>query len=145
VQNALDLLGADGIEFQDRTVYRELFNLNTTAEKLADPVKRRQIIAFVAELIKASERLRAGSQDAIALVASASGYDAALIKRVWHEEGFPGTLVPDLPEVLTDEDAWLAASSQRVPRSRAALVALIDPSVRPEALALSALPSGRTP
>src|SRR5689334_12665851 len=40
IQNAADLLGADAIEFQDRSVYRELFNLNTTAENLANPAMR---------------------------------------------------------------------------------------------------------
>ena len=38
--NSEQALGADAIVFQDRPVYRELFNLNTTAEVLADPARR---------------------------------------------------------------------------------------------------------
>ena len=58
IQNAQDVLGADAIEFQDRSVYRELFNLNTTAENLANPQMRAQIVSFVRSLIEASAHIR---------------------------------------------------------------------------------------
>lgn len=136
IQNAAERLGADAVEFQDRAVYRELFNLNTTAAKLADPVKRKQIVAFVAELIKASEQIRADPRDAVPLVAKATGFDPALISKVWHHEGYWGTLVHDLADVMATEDAWLAQSTNRPARTRAQLVSLVDPTVRLEALAL---------
>ena len=136
IQNAADALGADAIEFQDHAVYRELFNLHTTAEKLADPVKRRQIVAFVAELIRASEKIRADSHEVLPLVAKSTGFDAGLIEKVWHHEGFYGTLVHDLPDVMAAEDVWLAQPTQRAPRTRAQLVSLVDPQVRLDALDL---------
>ncbi len=80
IQNAQDVLGADAIEFQDRSVYRELFNLNTTAENLANPAMRAQIVAFVRSLIKASAHIRREPQDVWPLVAKSRGYDAALIR-----------------------------------------------------------------
>ena len=136
IQNAQELVGADAIEFQDRAVYRELFNLNTTAAKLADPVKRRQIVALVAELIKASSDIRASAAVVVPLVAKTTGFDAGLIEKVWHHEGYSGTLVPDLADVMAAEEVWLAQGTRRTARSRAELVSLIDPSVRLEALAL---------
>jgi ABC-type amino acid transport substrate-binding protein len=136
IQNAADAIGDDAIEFQDKSVYRELFNLNTTAEQLANPVKRKQIVAFVAELIKASADIRNGDREAISLLAETTGFDSALIEKVWHHEGFFGTLVHDLPDVMAEEEAWLAPPERRKTRSRVDMVNLIDPSVRLEALAL---------
>ncbi len=55
---------------------------------------------------------------------------------MWHHEGYPGTLVPDLLDVLVHEDSWVAKERKRVPRSRDELAKLIDASVLKEALAL---------
>src|SRR5262249_16619091 len=96
IQNAADLIGSDAIEFQNRAAYRELFNLNTTAENLANPAMRAQIVSFVRSLIKASAHLRREPQGVWPLVAKSTGYDAELISRVWHHEGYPGSLVSDL-------------------------------------------------
>lgn len=134
IQNAQDVLGADAIEFQDRSVYRELFNLNTTAENLANPQMRAQIVSFVRSLIKASAHIRREPQDVWPLVAKSTGYDAALIARVWHHEGYPGTLVEDMLDVLVEEDVWVAKERKRAPRNRAQLATLIDASVLKEAL-----------
>jgi NitT/TauT family transport system substrate-binding protein len=135
IELAAEAIGADAIEFQDRSVYRELFNLNTTAAALADPAKRREIVAFVRALIAATERIRAEPSVAWPLVAARNGYDVALIERVWHHEGFPGTLVGDLLDVLVEEDVYLARERGRAPRSRAELAELIDTTVLAEALA----------
>jgi hypothetical protein len=134
IQNAQDVLGADAIEFQDRSVYRELFNLNTTAENLANPQMRAQIVSFVRSLIKASAHIRREPQDVWPLVAKSTGYDAALIARVWHHEGYPGALVSDMLDVLVEEDVWVAKERNRTPRTRAELATLIDDSVVKEAI-----------
>jgi len=115
-------------------VYRELFNLNTTAENLANPQMRAQIVSFVRSLIKASAHIRREPQDVWPLVAKSTGYDAALIQRVWHHEGYPGTLVSDMLDVLVDEEVWVAKERNRTPRTRAELATLIDASVLKEAL-----------
>lgn len=134
IQNAQDALGADAIEFQDRSVYRELFNLNSTAENLANPQMRAQIVSFVRSLIKASAHIRRDPQDVWPLVAKSTGYDAGLIARVWHHEGYPGTLVSDLLDVLAEEEMWVAKERNRTPRTRAELASLVDTSVLKEAL-----------
>lgn len=129
IERARELIGADAIEFQDRSVYRELFNLNTTAEALADPEKRCTIVAFVRSLIEASRRINGQPQTAWPLVAKSTGYDTQLLSRAWHHEGFPGTLVPDLLDVLEAEEVWVAKERRRTPRTRAELAKLVDDSV----------------
>jgi NitT/TauT family transport system substrate-binding protein len=134
IQNAQDLIGADAIEFQDRRVYRELFNLNTTAAALADPAKRARIVAFVRALIRASATVRERPNEAWPLVAASTGFDGKLIERVWHHEGYPGALVPDLLDVMVEEDVYVARERNRTPRSRTELGRLIDASVLRDAL-----------
>jgi sulfonate transport system substrate-binding protein len=134
IERAAAAVGDDAIEFQDRRVYRELFNLNTTAANLADPAKRRAIVAFVRALIRASAQVRERPQDAWPLVAASTGYDPALIEKVWHHEGYPGTLVADLLDVMVAEDVFVAKERNRTPRTRAELAKLIDDSVLRDAL-----------
>ncbi len=138
VQRAAEAIGADAIEFQQvagHTLYRELFNLNTTAANLANPAKRKQIVAFVRALLTASADIRQRPQIVWPLVAQSTGYDPALIEKVWHHEGYPGLLVPDLLDVIVEEDVYIARERGRAPRARSELAALIDASVLREALA----------
>jgi NitT/TauT family transport system substrate-binding protein len=138
VQRAADAIGTDSIEFQQvqgRTVYRELFSLISIEANLLDPTRRQQIVAFVRALLRASAQIRERPQVVWPLVARATGYDAALIEKVWHHEGYPGALVPDLLDVLVEEDVYLARERGRAARSRSELAALIDSSVLREALA----------
>lgn len=135
IENAAAAIGSDAIEFQDRRVYRELFSLHTTAAKLADPAKRREIVGFVRAVIRASERIRARPEVVWPLVAERTGFDATLIEKVWHHEGYPGTLVPDLLDVMVEEDPFVARERNRAPRTRAQLAIMIDASVLRDALA----------
>jgi NitT/TauT family transport system substrate-binding protein len=136
MQSAVEALGEDAILFEQDPGYREIFNLNTTAGKLADPVKRRQIVAFVAATIRASRALAVDPAPGIRLVADASGYDPALVERSWRHHTFPGKISGDLLDILVEEEAWMAQRGGRSPRSRADLATLIDGSVTAEALAL---------
>lgn len=136
VQLAAEQLGADIIEFQDRSVYRELFNLNTTAENLANPAMRKQIVAFVRSVIKASSSLRRDPQSVWPLVAKSGGYDVSVVSRAWHHHAYPGNIVHDLLDVLEEEEVWVAKERNRTPRTRAQLASLIDDSVLKEAVAL---------
>lgn len=138
VENAATAVGADAIEFQkvqQRTVYRELFNLNTTAANLASPAKRKQIVAFVRALLRATAEIRDNPEVVWPLVAQSTGYDAQLIAKVWHHEAYPGALVPDLLDVIVEEDVYVARERTRAPRSRSELALLIDASVLRDALA----------
>jgi sulfonate transport system substrate-binding protein len=97
-------------------VYRELFNLYATSATLADPAKRREIVALLRALIRASAHIKEQPRDIWPLVANTTGYDAALIEKVWHHEGYPATLVSDLLDVMVEEDAYLAPERNRAPR-----------------------------
>lgn len=134
-EDAAALIGADAVFFDGKGVYREVFGLNTTAANLADPDKRRRIVAFVRGVIAASKAMRQDPAEAQALVVQYSGYDAGRVARAWHHQSYPAALVPDLLDVLVGEEQWLAAQEKRAPRGRDALAKLIDASVLQEALA----------
>lgn len=133
---AAEAIGADAIEFHDPAVYRELFNLNTRAAHLEDPVMRARIVAFVRALIEASALVRESPEIAWPLVAEASGLDQGLVSRVWKHHAYPATLPPDLLDVLVEEDVWVARETGRAPRTREQLAPLIDDSILKEALEL---------
>lgn len=133
-QVAMDRIGGDAIEFQDRSVYREIVSLHSTAETLANPEKRRGIVAFVRSLVEAQRQFREQAETVKPRVAKALSMDAALLDKVWHNEQWLGTLVPDLLGVLVEEEVWVAAQTNRTPRSRAQLTPLVDDSIMKEAL-----------
>ncbi|WP_114953902.1 ABC transporter substrate-binding protein [Sphingosinicella terrae] len=138
MQRAIDALGDDAIIFAPDVGYDELFNLNTTAENLADPARRAQIVRFVAGLIETSRLLATAPDDAIAMVVATTGYPVELVRTAWPHHSFPGEVADDLLEILVREEAWLAARQSRPPRDREQLSRLIDTSVVEEARALLA-------
>jgi NitT/TauT family transport system substrate-binding protein len=135
IENAKVAVGADAIEFQDRKVYRELFSLHAKAGDLANPAKRKQIVAFVRAIIDASAEMKKAPGRAQALAAAATRYDQALVARVWEHEGFPAALPSDLLDVLEEEEVWVAKERGRAPRSPAVLARLIDDSILKVAMA----------
>lgn len=135
---AMEALGADAIELRPEVGYDELFNLNTTAANLADPVKRPQIVRFVAAIIQAAAQVRTDPAPGIAMVAAVARYPAEFVRASWPHHSFIAAVAPDLLDILVREEAWLAAQNRRPARDRAALAALIDPSVEREARALLA-------
>ena len=136
--NAEQVLGADAVVFQDRSVYRELFNLNTTAEVLADPARRRGLVAAVARIVRASERVTATPSAVWPLVTSKINVNEPTISAVWRHFRFAGSLPADLLDVMTEEERWAAAMQKREPRARQALEQLIDRTVLRDALLVSA-------
>jgi NitT/TauT family transport system substrate-binding protein len=133
----------DLVEFSGEGVYRELFNLNTTAGALADPERRGKIVAFVAALIAASDEIATNPARAQALVAESSGYDLHDVEQTWRHHAYPAALAPDLLDVLVEEDVWVARETGRAPRTREELASLVDPSVLEEAIALRGERGGR--
>jgi sulfonate transport system substrate-binding protein len=133
-ERASAALGADAIHFQNPAVYRELYNLNTTARALADPNKRAQIVRFVRALITAARQSETAPETIWPLVAARSGHPVDLVAASWPQHRFPAALPEDLLDVLVDQEIWLAARAGRPARSREVLAQLIDPSVLAEAL-----------
>jgi NitT/TauT family transport system substrate-binding protein len=133
-EDALRRLGDDAVVFQDRSVYRELFNLHARATDLADPGKRRSIVAFVRAVADASSALEADPEPYWSHVSSITRFTTEEISWGWPEMQFPVRIVPDMLDVLEIEEAWVAKERDRVPRSREELARFIDTSVVAEAL-----------
>ncbi|WP_235538187.1 ABC transporter substrate-binding protein [Sphingomonas sp. Root720] len=133
--NAARALGADAIELSGAGLYREMFNLNSTAAALADPAKRARIVGFVRAVIAAAAAIEADPRAAQALVAGTGGFTPDEVTRSWPHLAFPASLPSDLIDILAEEEKWLAVQERRPPRSRAELAKLIDASVLEEALA----------
>jgi len=82
-ENSAAALGPDAIVLQDRKVYRELFNLNTTTRVLADPAKRHALVEFLRALIAASEGIRSRPQEVWPLLSAKLNYSEAVISKSW--------------------------------------------------------------
>ncbi len=138
-QIAIDRLGEDAIVLTGDAGYDELYNLHSTAAKLADPETRAKIVRFVAKLIQASEAIEADPEDAIEVTATAMGYPIPLVRKSWPHHTFTTSLSPKLLDVLVAEEEWLAAHAGRPARPRNELAKLIDPTIEAEARKLLAL------
>ena len=135
-ENSLQVLGDDAIEFGGEGVYAELFNLNTTADKLADPDKRKAIVRFVRAVIDATAELKQDPTEAQRLVVEASGFSAEDVAQSWKHHRWNASRLPQTLDVMVLQEQWLAKRSNRAPRTREQLATLIDTSVVEEALAL---------
>jgi ABC-type nitrate/sulfonate/bicarbonate transport system substrate-binding protein len=133
-QDSIDALGADAIVFQDRPIYRELFNLNTTAAVLDDPARRRALVDVVRAIVTASRDVRARPADVRPLLSARINVPQATIATVWQHFRFPASLPHDILDVMVEEEQWVAVRQKRGPRNRAQLQTLVDDSVLREAL-----------
>ena len=135
VQRARLAIGSDAIEFSDAAVYTEKFNLCTTQANLDNPQLRTRIVSFVQALMRAAQQLKQAPQVGWRLVADAAQLDIDTVSSAWPYLEYPGTLAADLLDVFDRQEAWIAKTQSRTPRSREALSKLIDQSVLREALA----------
>lgn len=130
---SLRALGDDAVTFSDPGTYREMFNLNTTRECLADPVLRGELVELVRSIRKAAAAMASDPGPAMALVARETGFSPADVAAAWPHLRFPAALPKDLIDIMVAQEAWLAAGDGRPARSRAALDALIDRTILCEA------------
>lgn len=133
-ESAIEELGDDAIVFQDRSVYREVFNLHARAGDLADPAKRRSIVAFVRAVAEATEALKSNPEEYWPHVSSITGFSVEEISKGWPEMEFPVEIIPDMLDVLVEEEPWIAKQQNREPRTPEELERIIDRSVVEEAL-----------
>lgn len=131
---AVAAIGNDAITFQDPKVYRELFNLNTSAKVIADPAKRQSIVIFLRSLMTAIDRMKAKPQDYWSFIAPKVGTTAELLEKSWPELHYNQNIAPDLLDVMVEEEVWVAKERNRTPRTRAQLATLIDATLLREAL-----------
>ena len=135
LQRAKLAIGDDAVEFRDPAVYTEKFNLCTTQANLDDPELRPRIVAFVRALIASAQQLKQEPEAGWRLVARAAETDIETVRGTWPYLSYPGTLAPDLLDVLERQEPWIARIQGRPPRTRDALSKLIDDSVLQEAVA----------
>ncbi|KAI1105378.1 periplasmic binding protein-like II [Jackrogersella minutella] len=127
-------LGIDAIVFgNDQTVYREIYNLATTTEKLDDLQKREEIVQFLKALKQAEGVFQDDPQKVISRVAEAVQVNATLLEAVWPVHRWDLRVPPDMLDVLVDEDKFVALNAKREPLSKEDLAILIDPSILEEA------------
>src|SRR5690349_3657983 len=132
-QNTVEALGKDAITFQDNTVYRELYSMYSTTDVLNDPRRRKELVAFVREIITQTGNLRREPAKYFDLISRVTKHPAPQIARSWEHHDFPLAVAPDLLNLLVEEEKWVAGVQSRTPRTRAELASYIDTSIIEEA------------
>jgi NitT/TauT family transport system substrate-binding protein len=132
-QKLVDALGRDAIVFQDNKVYRELFSLYSSTEVLGDSRRRGELVAFVRALFASVNEMKSKPAPHFPLISKVTGHSVDHITRSWEHHAFPMQVLPDMLDVMVEEEKWVAQKQKREPRSRAALAAYFDPSILEEA------------
>jgi len=132
-ENAVRALGADAIIFQDNKIYRELYSVYSTTDVINDPRRRKELVAFVRATLDAAAELQKDPKRYFPLISEMTGRSQEEIARSWEHHDFPLGVAPDLLDLITEEEKWVAAQQKRTPRSRAELARLIDTSILKEA------------
>jgi sulfonate transport system substrate-binding protein len=125
-QNSIEALGSDAVDLRNPAVYRERFNLNTTARVLRDPSKRKELVGFLKEVLRASDRIRGQRRQSIVFLAPSINTSEQTIGRVWNQFRFPANLPDDLPGAMAGVEKYVAAVQNRPPRTPEILRSLID-------------------
>jgi sulfonate transport system substrate-binding protein len=128
-QKALDALGPDASVFENKALYREWFSLYTTTDVLNDAARRRELVEFVRAVVAATDIVRDNRARAIPIIARKINQTESTVESAWTRHTFPAALPPEILDVLTEEDRWVAKLQQRAPRTREQLATLIDSTV----------------
>lgn len=135
VELAVQSLGEQNvIVFKNASIYREIYSLYSTTEKLQDPKTRKKIVSFVKALNQTLDIYNNDPEKVYPTVGRISGVDVPILRKVWadHKWG-PGSLGNDLLDFLYREDQYLSKQDRRSAMSRAELARFIDPSVYEDA------------
>lgn len=132
-ENAARAIGQDAIFFQDNKVYRELYSVYSTTDVINDPRRRKELLAFVRATLVAAADLQKDPARHFPLISQMTKHPQDQIARSWEHHGFPLGVAPDLLDLITEEEKWVAAQQNRAPRSRAELAGFIDTTILKEA------------
>ena len=132
-ENAVRAIGKDAIIFQDNKVYRELYSVYSTTDVMSDPRRRKELVAFVRATLVAAGDLQKDPKRYFPLISEKTKHPQDQIARSWEHHGFPLRVAPDLLDLITEEEKWVAAQQNRMPRSRAELAGFIDATILKEA------------
>ncbi|OTA89314.1 hypothetical protein M434DRAFT_398651 [Hypoxylon sp. CO27-5] len=135
VELGAEALGSDAVVFgENQTVYREIYNLATTSEKLDDPEKRAEIVQFLKALKQAEGIFQNDPAKVIGRAAEAVKTNSTLLEAVWPVHRWDVRVPSDMLDVLVGEDKFVASYARREALPRERLATLIDVSVLEEAL-----------
>jgi NitT/TauT family transport system substrate-binding protein len=134
-ENAVRAIGTDAIIFKDNTVYRELYSVYSTTDVLNDPRRRKELLEFVRATLVAAADLQKDPKRYFPLISEKTKHPQEQIARSWEHHSFPLGVAPDLLDLITEEEKWVAAQQSRAPRSRAELARFIDTTILEEAQA----------
>lgn len=127
------VLGDNAIFFQNATVFREIYSLFTTTDKLNDPTSRKAIVEFIRSLDQAIDAFKNTPEKVYQFVAQTMGMDAATVQAVWPVHKWAGTLGVDLDsnliDYMVDEDVYVASQNKRQPMTRDVIAQFVDNSV----------------
>lgn len=129
VELGAQALGDDAVLFQNRSVYREVYSLYTTQEKLDNPATRKDILAFVSALNKTLDVFTNDPESVYATVAAAVGMDVEVVEAVWPEHKWTGRWGDDLHDFLIEESKWLAGQNGGQAMSSAEITKFLDSSI----------------
>ncbi|KAH8774673.1 hypothetical protein F5883DRAFT_659743 [Diaporthe sp. PMI_573] len=131
------VLGDNAIFFQNATVFREIYSLFTTTDKLNDPMSRKAIVEFIRALDQAIDVFKSTPEKVYQFVAETVGMDAATVQAIWPVHKWAGTLGADMDSNLIDymveEDVYVASQNRRQPMTREVIAQFVDTSVIAEA------------
>ena len=125
-------LGDNAVVFQNFSIYREVYSLYSTTDKLNDPAMRKNIVAFVKALNQTLDVFTNKPDSVYSTVASAVGMDPSVVKAVWPDHKWTGSWKPDLLDFLVEEDQYLSKQDRRTAVSKADLAKFLDTSVLEE-------------
>ena len=98
-----------------------------------DPRRRKELVAFVRLTLVAAADLQKDPKRYFPLISEKTKHPQDQIARSWEHHGFPLRVAPDLLDLITEEEKWVAAQQNRTPRSRAELAGFIDATILKEA------------
>lgn len=133
-EKSAEALGPDAVVLQG-PLYRERFNLNTTTEVAADPVRRAALVDFLRAIIRTSREVREHPERVQPVIAGKLNLPAQIVSATWNLFRFPASIPDDLLESMVEQEPWMAKNQNRAPRSRETIAALIDASLWQEAKA----------
>jgi NitT/TauT family transport system substrate-binding protein len=131
-EKSVQALGPDAVIIRGPR-YSERFNLNTTSEIAADPVKRAALVELLRGIIRTSKEVHDHPDKVQPVIAGKLDLPLPLVAATWSLFRFPATIPDDLLATMVEQEPWMAVKQNRAPRPREAIAGLIDASLWQEA------------